>query len=224
MVGITKKKLSISSCNVNDDNGKVSTGDEKFEVMLNPGSYSHNYSISYTKDDSQGKLASEKKFSGIDPEKVKFDIVLDGTGVIPGVTTTVRKQITALNTVIYKYDGNNHQPNHVKIIWGSLIFYCRLTALSCNFTVFDSAGEPLRAKLSLSFEEFMTPQEEALESNNSSPDLTHEITVKAGDTLPLLCYKIYNDCMYYPEVAKINSIDSISQVKPGLKLYFPPLR
>jgi nucleoid-associated protein YgaU len=57
----------------------------------------------------------------------------------------------------------------------------------------------------------------------SSPDLTHLITVKAGDTLPLLCDRIYRDSGYYMEVARINGLSSFRNLQPGTTLKFPPL-
>jgi len=70
----------------------------------------------------------------------------------------------------------------------------------------------------------MTSQEEALAAQRSSPDLTHVVEVKEGDTLPLLCYRVYKDCSYYPQVAKANNLTDFRHLKPGTKLSFPPLR
>ena len=86
------------------------------------------------------------------------------------------------------------------------------------------SGEPLRAKIKLAFSGFMSKEEEALRANRSSPDLSHLIEVKAGDTLPMLCYRVYKDCSYYLEVAKVNDITNFRDIKPGSKLHFPPLR
>jgi LysM repeat protein len=69
----------------------------------------------------------------------------------------------------------------------------------------------------------MSPQEEALRANRSSPDLSHKVMVKAGDTLPLLCYRIYRDSSWYRDVARINNLDDFRDLKPGTRLVFPPL-
>jgi hypothetical protein len=224
-----KKKLKISPCTV-DDSGNVTVNDgESFEVMLNPSSYSHAYSISYNQKEALGQLGSDSKFSGIKPEKVNFDMVIDGTGVvnlpIPGIgSPDVKTQIKQLTDIVYKYDGSNHEPNHVRLLWGSLIFFGRLDSLSVEYTLFKPSGEPLRAKVKLAFSGFMSKEEEALRANRSSPDLSHLIEVKAGDTLPLLCYRVYKDCSYYLEVARINNITNFRDLTPGSKLHFPPLR
>ena len=228
MAGIStglKKKLKISPCTV-DDSGNVTVNDgSSFEVMLNPSSYSHSYSIGYNQKEALGQLGSDAKFSGIKPEKVSFDMVIDGTGVVALIgVDDVKTQIGNLTDIVYKYDGSNHEPNHVRLLWGSLIFFGRLESMSVEYTLFKPSGEPLRAKVKLSFSGFMSKEEEALRANRSSPDLSHLIEVKAGDTLPLLCYRVYKDCSYYLEVARINNITNFRDLIPGSKLHFPPLR
>lgn len=223
----SKKKLKLSPCTV-DESGNVTVKDgASFEVMLNPSSYSHSYTIGYNKKDALGQLGSDTKFSGIKPEKVGFDIVIDGTGVVDTSGSSakdVKDQVKQLTDIVYKYDGSNHEPNHVRVLWGSLIFFGRLESMSVEYTLFKPSGEPLRAKIKLSFSGFMSKEEEALRANRSSPDLSHLIEFKAGDTLPLLCYRVYKDSSYYLEVAKVNNITNFRDIKPGSKIHFPPLR
>lgn len=96
--------------------------------------------------------------------------------------------------------------------------------MTVDNTLFTSSGEPLRAKLQLEFDSFMTNEEEALRANRSSPDMSHLVEVRAGDTLPLLCYRIYRDSSYYLDVARHNNITDFRNLEPGSKLHFPPLR
>jgi len=223
----SKKKLKLSPCTV-DDSGNVTVDDgASFEVMLNPSSYSHSYSIGYSKKEAMGQLGSDTKFSGVKPEKVSFDIVIDGTGVVEvpdSDSSDVKDQVKALTDIVYKYDGSNHEPNHVRVLWGSLIFFGRLDSMSVEYTLFKPGGEPLRARIKLGFSGFMSKEEEALRANRSSPDMSHLIEFKAGDTLPLLCYRVYRDSSYYLEVARANNITNFRDIKPGSKLHFPPLR
>jgi len=219
-----KKKLELSPCTV-DDSGNITVNDgSSFELMLNPSSYSHSYEIGYNKKEALGQLASDTKFSGIKPEKIGFDIVIDGTGVVELAGDDVKTQVKSLTDIVYKYDGSNHEPNHVRLLWGSLIFFGRLESMSVDYTLFKPSGEPLRAKIKLSFSGFMSKEEEALRANRSSPDLSHQIEVKAGDTLPALCYRVYKDSSYYLEVARANNITNFRDIEPGSKLHFPPLR
>jgi nucleoid-associated protein YgaU len=76
----------------------------------------------------------------------------------------------------------------------------------------------------MSFLGFMSTQEEARRANRSSPDMTHSIVFKAGDSLPLLCHRIYNDAHQYDQVAHINNITNFRDIRPGTRIIFPPLR
>lgn len=217
-------KLTINPCKV-DTGGKVTVESNKFEVMLNPSSYNHSYSISYNTKKTMGQVGGDPMFSSINPETVSFEIMLDGTGVVEMTNGAkdVKTQIQKLNDIVYKYEGVDHQPNHVRLLWGSFIFFGRMTSLATDFTLFKPTGEPLRAKVKLSFSGFVSKEEAALVANRSSPDLTHIIEVQAGDTLPLLCYRIYGDVSYYQKIARFNGISNFRDIKPGVRLNFPPL-
>lgn len=223
----SKGKLKISTCTV-DTAGKISVdGDKSFEVILNPSDYSHSFAIDYCTKGAIGQSGSDAKFSGAKPEEIKFSLLLDGTGVVGGpadLLTSVKDQLKKLNSVVYQYDGDKHEPSHVRVLWGSQIFYGRLESMAVENTLFKPSGAPLRAKLELKFSGFMSKEEQALRANKSSPDMSHLIEVKAGDTLPLLCYRVYKDSSYYPEVARVNNITNFRDIKAGSKLHFPPLR
>jgi nucleoid-associated protein YgaU len=62
-----------------------------------------------------------------------------------------------------------------------------------------------------------------IEENNSSPDLTHYRVIKKGDTLPLMCYRIYGDSKYYIQVAKANKLSNFRHLKEGEEIFFPPI-
>jgi hypothetical protein len=218
-------KLTITPCAV-DKNGKVTVEEgKKFEVMLNPASYKHNKSINYDNQQALGKSESNPHFNLFNPQKLDFSIIIDGTGVAADTEKRdVRTQIDQLNDVVYNFQGDKHEPNHVRVLWQSLKFFGRLESMSLDYTLFNSKGKPLRAEISLSFISFMTDKEEALKANKKSPDMTHIVTVKAGDTVPHLCYRIYGDGAYYKQVARFNNITNFRDIKPGTTLHFPPLR
>ena len=221
----SNKKLAISPCNI-AKSGKVKVEEsKKFEVMLNPASYKQNEGITYNNTTAIGKVESEQKFSGINPKKLDLSIIIDGTGVVADASKDdVKTQIDQLSDIVYKYRGEKHEPNHVRLLWGSLIFFGRLDSMSINYTLFAPGGTPLRAEVALSFSSFLTAKEEALLTNKKSPDMTHIVTIKAGDTVPHLCYRIYGDGAYYMQVARINNITNFRDIKPGTTLHFPPLR
>lgn len=218
----TKTKLKISPCDVSDGVATVN-GDTPFEALINPEEYTHISSIKYAENKALGP-GGEKKYSKSVPDKIEFkEMVLDGTGVVPGTNTTVLKQVALLRKVAYTYDGTEHEPPVVEVSWGPLLFKARLESLDVKYTLFKPSGEPLRARVTLKFTAFTTTEEVFRSASMESPDLTHLVEVKAGDTLPLLCHRIYKDSSYYLAVAEFNQLRNFRALVPGQFLRFPPL-
>jgi len=236
---MSKEKLTITRCEVTSggQTNPSSASTDKFEALLNPASYSHSRSISYSSNvepkskcknqKPQGQTAAESRFAAINAEKVSFDLVLDGTGVVKkddGSVPDVKAEVQQLADIVYRYVGDKHEPSVVKLSWGGLDpFYGRMDSMSVDYTLFEPSGKPLRAKVKLSFVSFMTTVEAALRAEQSSPDLTHMIQVRDGDTLPLLCQRVYNDCGLYLFVARENKLANFRDLSPGSWLRFPPL-
>ncbi len=225
-----KIPLKISPCTL-EKNGDITLASSPpdFEVMLNPASYSHAYEIKASESKAFGASSAETKFDKVPPEKVSFDIVIDGTGAVQPPTgkppfPDVKTQIKHLVSIVYAYVGAEHSPNYVRLLWGTLIFFGTLTTMSSEYTLFKPSGAPIRAKVKLAFKGFQSASESSLKANLSSPDLDHVVEVKAGDTLPLLCHRVYKDSGYYPAIAKINDLVNFRNLVPGTRLRFPPLR
>ena len=223
-------KLTITRCEVSS-RGNVTTTSDLFKTAINPSDLKRNFSISYSDKNSIeptaiGKSAKSPKFKSVDSQTLSFSLVIDGTGVVEaskGISVT--DQIAALADVVYEYRGDKHEPSVVEVSWGAgmVPFTGRLTSLNTDYTLFQPDGEPLRAKVGLNFTSFLSLQEEGLQARRSSPDLTHRVMVEAGDTLPLLCKRIYDDPFQYLFVARKNQLTSFRELRPGTVLSFPPL-
>lgn len=218
------KKLVIRA--VDAKSSAAESSPAPFYAQLNPNTFKHDHGINYSNQNHgevMGTLAPINNFSAYQNEKVNFELLFDATGVTESGSAPVAQQIKKLKSVVYQYQGNDHQPSVVQVSWGTFSLVCRLNSLNISYTLFDNEGTPLRATASLAFEQYLNQNEVNKLKNNSSPDLTHRVVFKEGDTLPGLCNRIYHDCRYYPEVARINQLDSVTSITPGTSLYFPPL-
>lgn len=219
-------KLKIDQCELTGEKmNLVQVAGGPFVAMINPSSYKHGRAVQYTANKVQGAAASGGKYSKTLLETLSFpELILDGTGVLEaGQQNSVRDKIDLLVKIAYTYVGNEHERPYVRVLWGELLFYGRLKALDIDYTLFTPGGMPLRAKTQLSFEGWMSSKEESLQANRSSPDLTHVIEVKAGDSLPLLCERVYRNAAYYMAVARANGLTNVRDLRPGMRLVFPPL-
>lgn len=202
----------------------IKSDKDEFKVMLNPVEYSEKNSINYT------GYANRKNKKFVRQEGSVFSIpkiLLDTTGVVPEkewpVKGSIKDMIEKLNKVVYKLNGKVHETPIVEVQWGTTHFKGRLKKMDVKYVLFDLNGEPLRAEVSLDFYIYETIKEIEAEARKSSPDLTHIIEVKAGDTLPNLCNKIYKDPSFYMQVARVNQLSTFCCLKPGMRLVFPPL-
>jgi|GEM_PF-118072 len=212
---------------------------KEMKVTVNPASYTRAFSSHSSgggtgkkrrrrrrKKDVNGKTVPSKVIEFT--ETLSFDLWFDGTGAIPD-SDPVADQLKKLKELLVYYDGSIHSTRYVKILWGDLDynglpgFIGQLTSLSIDYQYFSRDGLPLRAKATLAFSEIVDSNLKAKVQNEQSPDLTHSRIVKAGDTLPLLCFQIYDDPAYYLQVAAANGLAHFTDLKPGQRIYFPPL-
>ncbi|MQP66372.1 LysM peptidoglycan-binding domain-containing protein [Niveispirillum sp. SYP-B3756] len=228
MFGSSLQKMTITAYSNADFTSPVGT---PFTVWINPASYTYNYKIKYNNRQAQGSNGPSPDFNRIGADCVSFDLMFDTTGIIPSPvpgksnapTDGVAGLIEDFKALVLDMNGKIHSPNYVKLSWAQLQFQCRMESLSIVYTLFKPDGTPIRAKASVTFLGFTSNQELAKEANKNSPDLTHAVTVAAGDTLPALCHRIYGSSLYYLRVAEANGLTDFRQLVPGTQLLFPPL-
>lgn len=205
-----------------DETFSTETG-KKFTAMINPSSYNREKGVKFNNTQAiNGGNASP--YYGYEDEILKVTFTIDTTGVIPNASKDPLPDIIKqLEDTVYTYIGTTHQPPYIKIAWGTLSFQGRTKDLEVKYDFFAPSGQPLRAKVTLEIMLYVTPKEQELKKNSNSPDLSHIITVKAGDTLPNLCREIYNSTIYCAEIARLNELTSIRDIALGVQLLFPPL-
>ncbi len=222
------RKLNLMA--YRDKTFKTKIGEQ--QVPINPESYSQNYQILYNKKQAQGSSGGSPDYNQTPSQSVKFELVFDGTGVIPtsipGVVPFtedgIAAQLKSFLNLVFTFNGDIHSPNYLILSWATLIFRCRLETLDMKYTLFKPDGTPLRARANCNFVSYVDETTLALTSKKKSPDLSRAVTVKAGDTLPLLCYSIYGSSVYYLEVAQANGLADVRRLVPGMQLLFPPLQ
>lgn len=194
-----------------------------FEVQFNPSEYDLSYEIEWENQQADNQTDAEQVFKRIKPSDLSFSFMIDGTGA-SGKKPVVKDEIASLFEYAYRYNGEKHKPNYLKVVWGKLEFRGVLQRINISYTLFLPNGEPLRAKADITLASHKDAELQLAENKPASPDLTHLRKVKDGDTLPMLCHKIYGDSKYYTEVARYNSLANFRKLATGTRIYFPPLK
>lgn len=219
------KKLKITA--YKDDKFSEKVGDGEFTSLLNPEKYVFSYKVEYTEAQGQGTSATAPKFVRTPPEDLELDFLFDRTGVIQGQDNSsgdgIIEDLEKFKKIVFDYSGDEHKPNYLMIGWGTLLFKGTLVEMSIEFKLFGSDGTPLRALAKAKFKGSVEDDLRVARENNSSPDLTHIRQVKAGDTLPLMTFRIYGDSKYYLEVAKANNLSNFRKLEVGQTILFPPI-
>lgn len=207
-----------------DKNFSEETG--SMTVQIVPKEYSGRKGISYAEGEEAGQNVKSPVFSGQKNEVLALEVVFDCTGAVEGTreTDTVEKKLKMLDSIVYQYNGDAHEPSYVQVAWGTFVFRGRLKELEVTYTLFTPEGVPLRAMVKMSFVEFVSAEKAEKLANNHSPDMSHLVTLKAGDSVARLCQKIYGDSCLADEVAGVNGLCGFRHVKPGTTLLFPHLR
>lgn len=208
-----------------------------FELAINPEQFSQQFKIDYNREQPHGSQHNDLQYKYTRPQDLKLDFIFDGTGIVPNKKKTgtfhkdVVSQLKEFFRLTYTMNPETHKPNFLRLLWGDFSFgyadqngfNCLLTDLQVTYTLFASNGTPLRAKLSATFTSYTELVRRLNEQKKNSPDLTHVRKAIAGDTLPLMTYRIYDDPSYYLQVAKVNGLVSFRQLATNTDLRFPPL-
>lgn len=219
MVNGHLEKLKIISCTDAECNEEK----EIFIAMMNPENYTLETKMEFQAAQGQGTSATAAKFIVKPPEELSFELLFDNTGIIDPMRTNVAKELKDIKEFLMKYDGDIHRPRFFKFIWGEALVKGICISLSIAYKLFKPDGTPIRAICKVTIREMKDDERRVAEERNSSPDLTHYRTIKKGDTLPLMCYRIYGHSKYYLQVAAANGLSNFRKLQPGEELFFPPI-
>jgi len=206
------------------ESGGQPEAQDSIEALINPENYTLAYKVKTADGQGQGTSSAQAKFEYTMPEELTFEFLFDNTGIIDGKPKSdgIFDDVDHFRRMLTEYQGSSHEPYHLKLVWGNLIFKGRAIELNIIYKLFNADGQPIRAVAETKFKGSIEEKKRAAQENKASPDLRHQRTAKAGDTLPLLCYQIYGDPRHYLQVADFNGLDNFRVLTPGTTIVFPP--
>ena len=193
-----------------------------FEAYVNPSEITLAYEIQYDTSQGAGTTGGRMDLSKVKPGDMTLAFFIDGTGA-NGRLVDVQRKIEEFQSLT-GYNGDIHRPNYLKVVWGTLqVKRCVLKSASIAYKMFKPDGVPLRAVITATFSDACDDKTRVAIAQDSSPDLTHVRTLKAGDSLASLCNDIYGDPTFALKLARANGLDGFRNVPPGTRIVFPPL-
>ena len=215
------------------ENGDVSGSPiGTFSLQINPDQLSVSFDLDKKKEGANaatGQSVGAKNFTYV-KQRLSVEFMVDNSGVFPnkpqGISaaagTSIKTALYTLKSVTIKPTNDSHRPPYVHMIWGSTIdLKCTVTDFSITYLRFSSAGDPIRAKVSLSVEEVI--DEQVISRGFQSPDISRMPTIREGDSLVAMCEDFYDDPRYFIRVAEVNDLPTFRRLRSGAVIKFPPL-
>lgn len=194
----------------------------KFSVLFNPEEYTLNKENNFAVQSIPGMSAPLVQYVAGNIRTLEMELFFDTYDTKDPVKKDVRK-LTNQVADLMKINPELHAPPILKVSWGTLDFTCVLTRVSQKFQMFADDGTPVRARLTVSFQEYKTPDDQALEDDKHSADFSKVHTVQLGDTLSDLAGRYYEDSALWRPIAISNGLDDPRDTYAGLNLRIPPL-
>ena len=160
-------------------------GEEEFtyKVMVNPDDFVRTFSFQYAGNDTTSSGSTAGKHTGTGPESYSFTLLIDGTGIIDEKRKSVKHELESLMKVLFVTTDSGYVPNHVEISYCDDLFHCTVSNFKVSYTLFNTDGTPLRAKVTCDFKSIAkkTPDGNPESSSGKSDTSTSKQPVAAND-------------------------------------------
>jgi hypothetical protein len=203
------------------------------QVQFNPEKYSLTKGVQIAEIGIPGLDSPVLQFVRGQNEKVTLELFFDTTdfGIVDS-PVDVRGQTVQIYDLL-KIDSETHAPPRCMLSWGdggqlfsfgsSLNPRCIVESVNEEFSLFSPSGVPVRAKLTVTFREYKTIEEQLAENPKHSPDRTKVTTVQRGQTLGYIAWKVYGDPTQWRPIADANNLENPRLLPPGTQLLIPSL-
>jgi LysM repeat protein len=191
---------------------------ESFDVLFNPEEYTLNKDNNFAAQAIPGLSAPLLQFVHGNMRTLDMELFFDTTEPPRDVRDETQKVVHLLDI-----DPALHAPPVLRVSWASLQFRCVLAKAGQKFIRFLDDGRPTRARLSVTFNEFVDPDSEAKELNRQTADFSKVHVVKRGDTLSGIAAALYENPLAWRPIAIANDIDDPRAIVPGQALRIPSL-
>lgn len=202
---------------------------ERIPVLFNPEEYTLNKDNNFAQSAIPGLSGPILQFVNGNMQTLEMELLVDsyeahheGVQDVIGAGDDVR-ELTGKITDLMAIHPDTHAPPTLLFSWGGLNFHCVLARVSQRFIMFRPDGVPVRARLNVTFNEYLDPEQEARAVNRQTADFSKRHTVRQDDTLALIAAQFYDDPRIWRPIAIANGIDDPRAIVVGQQLLVPSL-
>ncbi|WHZ15379.1 MAG: hypothetical protein OJF52_002223 [Nitrospira sp.] len=191
---------------------------QKFRVMFNPEEYSLNKDNNYASQAIPGLQSPLLQFVHGNLRTLDMELLFDTFETQQDVRSQTQHIVALLDI-----DSDLHTPPVLRVTWGSLEFRCVLAKVGQKFIKFFADGRPARAKLNVTFNEYLDAATQVAAANLQTADFSKVYRVKQGDTLSGIAARFYEDASKWRPIALANGMLDPRSLSTGQELHVPPL-
>lgn len=200
---------------------------ERIPVLFNPEEYTLNKDMNYAQAAVPGLSGPILQFVNGNMATLELELLVDsyeGYDTTPPVEpgSDVRL-LTDKITGLMEIDSTTHAPPLLLFAWGTLTFECVLARVSQRFIMFLADGTPVRARLNVTFNEYLNPVTEAKRANLQTATFSKEHVVLQDETLSQIAGKLYDSPQIWRPIAIANGISDPRSIRAGQRLLVPAL-
>jgi hypothetical protein len=205
-------------------------GGKAIEARFNPERYTVTKSVQIAEIGIPGLDSPVQQYVRGQAQKVSFELFFDTTefGMVDDVRD-VREYTKEVHKLL-RVRKDTHAPPRCWLTWGEekLFTYetwhspwCLLESVSEDLTLFSPGGVPLRSKLTVTFREAWSIEDQLTETKRESPDRTKLRTLGPRQTISHLAAQEYGNPRLWRPIAEANDLDNPRRVAPGTVLEVP---
>jgi nucleoid-associated protein YgaU len=217
--------MALEKIRIREDKG----GGREFEVLFNPEQYTVSRGNNFAQVAVPGLSSPLLQFSHGELRTLQMELLFDSREKHVVANRTRTEANSDLRLVLDQFlglmdiDPDTHAPPVLLFVWGSLTFRCVLVSASQKFTLFKQNGDPLRATVTVTFNEYVNAEMEAKFTKRKTADYTKTHEVAEGDTLPGIAYAAYGDAALWRPIALRNGLTDPRRLPVGVRLVVPRL-
>ena len=190
----------------------------QFDVLFNPEEYTINTDNTFASQAVPGLGAPILQFVHGNMRTLEIELFFDTVDAHTDVRLETQKIVSLM-----QIDSNLHAPPVLRVTWASLQFRCVLARANQKFIKFQEDGTPVRARVSVTFNEFVDAATQAQQDNLQTADYSKVHIVEQGETLSSLAGKLYEDATLWRPIALANGLQDPRSVFVGQPLRIPSL-
>ena len=195
---------------------------ESFNVLFNPEEYTINKDNNFASQAIPGLSGPLLQFVHGNMRTLEMELFFDTYD-----TKTLPKQdvrdLTNRVVNLTAIDPELHAPPILRLSWASLQFRCVLARVSQKFILFADDGKPVRARLNVTFNEFLDLEREAKEISRQTANFSKVHIVTQGETISLIAAKHYDNAQVWRPIAIMNDLADPRALFAGQSLRIPAL-